>query len=611
MNEEMKKQRVALEQEGLRLEKSFTTVAILRLLVFFVAAGALFVGIKSHSILGILIGLLAIVGFIALVRVHANISDKKEELAAKTGVLNRYDMRVSGEWRNMQDTGAEFLRRDDTLSYDLDLLGKNSLFQFICIAHTREGRRRLAETLSLSRNLMGEREKRYDAIEELSTKQDFLIDFEALSERIADKLVKAEKKRENSIFAQSEKEDEKDEKEEKKEIDGKVYPVWMYFLLILVWAMNIYAIATTFLWGLNPIRIVTAFFLGAIITWSPRATEDAIILSVYKYGDSAREYKRILSRVGETEFKSEKLKAIHEKITGREGLIAAMNSLARIGSLYNISYNPLMHLVLAGFLGWDLIIAFLACRWNKKNEGVFEESTDIIGELEELCSLAVLPIVRDVNKPVIGKGLSISGKGIYHPLINPEKVIANDAGFDKHLTVITGSNMSGKTTFLRTIAINMVLAYSGSKVCAASFTAPYARIFTSMRIMDDVAGGVSTFYAEILRIKEMAEYVEKNEELPAICFIDEIFKGTNSADRIVGSEKALKKLSTPKTMVFVSTHDFELCKLTLNDGSAAENYHFEEHYNQGKLMFDYKIRDGQCTTRNAMAILEMAGLLGE
>ena len=136
MNEEMKKQRAALEQEGLRLEKSFSRVALLRLLVFFIAAGALFVGIKSHSILGILVGIAAIIGFIALVRVHAGISDKKEELVAKTGVLNRYEMRVSGEWRNMKDTGEEFLRRDDTLSHDLDLLGKNSLFQFICIAHT-------------------------------------------------------------------------------------------------------------------------------------------------------------------------------------------------------------------------------------------------------------------------------------------------------------------------------------------------------------------------------------------------------------------------------------------------------------------------------------------
>ena len=613
MNDEMKKQRAVLEQEGLRLEKSYSRIAILRLIVFFVAAGGLFVAIKNHSIPGLLIGLVAVIGFIALVRLHAQISDKKEELVAKTGVLNRYEMRVSGEWRNMPDTGVEFLKREDTLSYDLDLLGKNSLFQFISVAHTAEGRKRLAETLSLSRDMSAEREKRYEAINELSEKQGFLIDFEALSERIGDKLIKAEQKRKQYTFASEEKPEKKDEEKEKakKEIDSKVYPAWMYFLLILVPAINVYAIITTFMFGLSPVRIILAFVIGAVITWSPRITEDVIIMSVYKYGDSAREYKRILSRVAEIDFESDKLKEIHEKISGREGYISAMNQLARIGTLYNISFNPIMHLVLAGFLGWNLFIALLASRWNKKNEGVFEEATVLIGEIEELCSLAVLPIVREVNKPVIGKELSISGEGIYHPLINPEKVIDNDAGFENHLTVITGSNMSGKTTFLRTIAINMVLAYAGAPVCAHTFTVPYAKIFTSMRIMDDVSGGVSTFYAEILRIKEMAEYVESGAELPAVCFIDEIFKGTNSADRIVGSEKALKKLSTANTMVFVSTHDFELCKLTLDDGSAAENYHFEEYYEQGRLMFDYKIREGQCTTRNAMAILKMAGLVSE
>ena len=163
--------------------------------------------------------------------------------------------------------------------------------------------------------------------------------------------------------------------------------------------------------------------------------------------------------------------------------------------------------------------------------------------------------------------------------------------------------MSGKTTFLRTVAVNMVLSYIGAGVCADEFSVPYMKIFTSMRIMDDVAGGISTFYAEILRIKDMAEYVASGNEVPAICLIDEIFKGTNSADRIVGAKEALSKLSNGNALVMVSTHDFELCDLS------EDNYHFEEHYENGELKFDYKIRDGRCTTRNAMAILEMAGLV--
>ena len=114
------------------------------------------------------------------------------------------------------------------------------------------------------------------------------------------------------------------------------------------------------------------------------------------------------------------------------------------------------------------------------------------------------------------------------------------------MTVITGSNMSGKTTFLRTAAVNLALAFIGANVCAEKFETSYMRIFTSMRVNDDVAGGISTFYAEILRIKEMAEYIKNSsDDIPAACFIDEIFKGTNSADRIVGATEALQKLDAP------------------------------------------------------------------
>ena len=169
--------------------------------------------------------------------------------------------------------------------------------------------------------------------------------------------------------------------------------------------------------------------------------------------------------------------------------------------------------------------------------------------------------------------------------------------------------MSGQTTFLRTLAVNLVLTYTGSGVCAKSFKAPFVRIFTSMRVMDDVSGGISTFYAEILRIKDMAEYVSAGNGLPALCLIDEIFKGTNSADRIVGAEQALKKLSAGNAMVIVTTHDFELCDLKTESGKDADNYHFEEYYENNELRFDYTIKDGRCTTRNAIAILKMAGLV--
>ena len=131
------------------------------------------------------------------------------------------------------------------------------------------------------------------------------------------------------------------------------------------------------------------------------------------------------------------------------------------------------------------------------------------------------------------------------------------------------------------------------------------KIFTSMRVMDDVANGISTFYAEILRIKSMAQFKEK--DVPMICMIDEIFKGTNSADRIVGAKEAITRLAGKKCITLVSTHDFELCGIEDKDKNPADNYHFEEYYDNDELKFDYKIRSGKCTTTNALAILRLAG----
>ena len=196
--------------------------------------------------------------------------------------------------------------------------------------------------------------------------------------------------------------------------------------------------------------------------------------------------------------------------------------------------------------------------------------------------------------------------GLRHPLIEPSVVVANDADFQGGTTIITGSNMSGKTTFLRTLGVNLVLAYAGAPVCADTFKADYMKIFTSMRVTDDVSNGISTFYAEILRIKSMVEYRKCNK--PMLCLIDEIFKGTNSADRIVGARKVISKLSAASSMTMVSTHDFELCDIENYDGSHAANYHFEEYYEGDQLKFDYRKKDGRCTTTNAMAILHMAGL---
>lgn len=611
MIEKIKSIKNNLEIGSLTLDKKSSRVAMFRLIVFFAALVAFIIGFKNHFLVLVILGAALAVVFIALVRYHAIIDERIVEYKAKITVLNRYLMRLTDKWKSFEDTGAEFLTDKDTLSRDLDLLGKNSMFQFISIAHTDAGRKKLADNLSLKNFDIDNISLRYDAIKELSEKTEFLVDFEALSERI---LSKKQKAMEKSMLLEEEDSEGTEGSKEKKEISSDKLPAWMYPLMILIPALNILSIVSVLVFDANPIRIIATFVFGVVATWGTMAYHSVIAEKLYNYGAGAKDLLSILSLLSGESFDSELLKKIHERTTSRDGLLSSLKSLGTIATMNNIAFNPLFHLVLSGFTGWDYYIDFLMARWNKKNNGVIEECVDIVGDIEELGSLAVLAYVRKTNKPVIDrdtKNLSISFSGLYHPLLNTETVISNDAEIQDKLTIITGSNMSGKTTYMRTIAINMVLAYIGSGVCADQFKANYMKLFTSMRVMDDVAGGISTFYAEILRIKEMSEYISNGaaDQVPALCLIDEIFKGTNSADRIVGAREALSKLSGANAMVIVTTHDFELCDITTANGENAKNCHFEEYYENDELKFDYKLREGRCTTRNAMALLKMAGLV--
>ncbi len=611
MIEKIKSIKNNLEIGSLTLDKKSSRVAMFRLIVFFAALVAFIIGFKNHFLVLVILGAALAVVFIALVRYHAIIDERIIEYKAKITVLNRYLMRLTDKWKSFEDTGAEFLTDKDTLSRDLDLLGKNSMFQFISIAHTDAGRKKLADNLSLKSFDIDNISLRYDAIKELSEKTEFLVDFEALSERI---LSKKQKAMEKSMLLEEEDSEGTEGSKEKKEISSDKLPAWMYPLMILIPALNILSIVSVLVFDANPIRIIATFVFGVVATWGTMAYHSVIAENLYSYGAGAKDLLSILSLLSGESFDSELLKKIHERTTSRDGLLSSLKSLGTIATMNNIAFNPLFHLVLSGFTGWDYYIDFLMARWNKKNNGVIEECVDIVGDIEELGSMAVLSYVRKTNKPVIDrdtKNLSICFSGLYHPLLNTETVISNDAEIQDKLTIITGSNMSGKTTYMRTIAINMVLAYIGSGVCADQFKANYMKLFTSMRVMDDVAGGISTFYAEILRIKEMSEYISNGaaDQVPALCLIDEIFKGTNSADRIVGAREALSKLSGANAMVIVTTHDFELCDITTASGENAKNCHFEEYYENDELKFDYKLREGRCTTRNAMALLKMAGLV--
>lgn len=574
--------------------RRFTIVSVFRLISFLAAVILIYVGISDNSFAAGISGMIFLLVFIALIKYHSVINSKILAAQSRIEVLERYQKRFSGEWNTFQDDGGVFCQAGDTLSRDIDLLGPSSLYQFISVAHTEEGRKRLSDTLSLRDVKINDLSRRQEAIKELEGKPNFIVDFEAA----ANQLTKRKSTKKLRMLSGGDR--------------PAAMPGWMKILMLLIPAVNIVLLILMMTHTIHYGYLLLSFLICLMITWLTGSASDKVIAPVYRFGNYAADYRALINCINNEDFHSAVLSEIKSEIGGKEGALKGLRSLERISQAYHISYNPLIHMLLSGFLGWDYMIAFFAGRWGRNYFDKMQSCFESIAEIEELASLAVLSCVRETHPAdvhISDRTGTITCRTMYHPLLKSTEAVANSVNIRRGVTVITGSNMSGKTTFLRTLAMNMVLAYTGASVCAEQFETDYMKIFTSMRVMDDIAGGISTFYAEILRIKDMADYLKDHDgDIPAICLIDEIFKGTNSADRIVGAENAIRKLSAGESMVLVSTHDFELCELTDYQGNPVMNYHFEEYYENDQLLFDYKIKEGRCTTRNAMAILKMAGL---
>ncbi len=233
-------------------------------------------------------------------------------------------------------------------------------------------------------------------------------------------------------------------------------------------------------------------------------------------------------------------------------------------------------------------------------------------ELECYISLAnfsylnpdyTFPVIESVNENILDV------KSIGHPLIKRINKVCNDFSFDaeNEIVIITGSNMSGKSTFLRSVGINLCLAYSGGPVNANSMRISLCELFTCIKVNDSVVDGTSYFYAEVKKLKQLLDEFGNNNGLRKLFLIDEIFKGTNNKERLAGSRAFIKKLSELNGTGFISTHDLELVNLE-NEISNIENYHFREEIVNDQMIFDYKIHPGPCPTTNALRIMELAGL---
>lgn len=290
---------------------------------------------------------------------------------------------------------------------------------------------------------------------------------------------------------------------------------------------------------------------------------------------------------------------------------AGLRLLARLAAAVSWRRNFFFYFLANGLFAFDFAAGLLFERWCRREGARLAPALAVWHECEVLLSLSTLAVTQARTVfPVFleGEAPRLTATALRNPLLPEESAVANDAALTAGTTIITGSNMSGKTTWLRTLGMNAVLAWAGAPVCAAAFSLSPLALYTSIRVDDSLAEGMSTFYAELLRIKEMV--AAERTGRPLLLLIDEIFKGTNSADRITGARAALAHLTNAHSITLVSTHDFELCDLEI-PGGRVRNAHFEEQYQDGKIAFDYRLRAGRCQTTNAVYLLRLVGILDE
>ncbi len=382
-----------------------------------------------------------------------------------------------------------------------------------------------------------------------------------------------------------------------------------YFLIILVvQTAAVAAFALSALKGWPPLFLLLGAGAALLYRWGGReirilaAYGDALVIEA-SLGNLLVlvEPLRRLRRAGRPE-----LNALLSPFEGPRNPAVELKRLERITGFLGVRQNPLLHLGMNLTFPWDF---FWTLRLEKVRREIAESLPDWLfrlAEVEALASLAEWQATHPTyNLPTFSATTELHAVNLGHPLISPEKRVSNDLplGADTKCLLITGSNMSGKSTFLRSLGINLVLAKAGTSVCAKSFAVYPARLYTSLRVEDSLEDNLSSFYAEVKELKQILD----SASVGTFFLIDEIFRGTNNRERLIGSRAYLRGLARTKAIGLVTTHDLELTSLA-SEFPGFKNGHFREDIHDGKMTFSYRLSTGPCPTTNALQVMKLAGL---
>ena len=528
--------------------------------------------------------------FVRLVNYHDDIKRRKTFLKSRLSVLNSYISRTKGTWRKRSNDGSVYLKNGRPQDVDLHIFGEGSIFQYICAARTKRGRDRLAEAFNPEPPDFNEVRNRQRGVAELLQRPRLSLDLEAYARLMPDN---------------------HDTSELIVSVEEELPPLKKIYLLRFVMPPLIVVTGALSISGVFgnvwlPVALMI-FNLALSVVAMPAISELLAPLKIIS--KELRLYRAIFERLESTNFNSNRLNAIRNLLTDEVSVSEKLKSLSLLVDVANARHNPLFFVPGNALFLSDFFLAAAFMKWRVDASQHLRTWLDAFAEVEVLISLASIGQTRTTYCfPTFyeGDAPQLKVEGLTSLLVADAKGVPNDAELTAGTTIITGANMSGKTTWIRTLAAAVMLAYTGAPVCAKNFAVSRLAVLTSIRVNDDLSLGVSTFYAELLRIKTMIEYTEKKR--PMLACIDEIFKGTNVNDRVIGAKEAIRRLTNPRSITLVTTHDFELCDMVDENPNIA-NAHFEEYYVNDEIKFDFKLRQGRTHTTNAKYLLRMAGIL--
>lgn len=570
----------ALEEELEQLKKRLVLFSTIRFAVFLATAFGIYFTISTpENAAWIFVFGIVLFGF--LVVKHSDLAKKRDILLQKIEI-NRFELTLFEGKFVAREVGFDFIDPNHAFSHDIDLFGDHSFFNYLNRTVTESGKQALAD--ALCSNDIDHIEKKQEAIIELSEKVKWRQHFSALanlvsvrhsSQSIADYILNY-----TTVFS------------------GSISKLPLLFSIASVLVMGLTAFQII---GFNVLVLWFFIGLGTAVFFLKRTQR--VYTDSNKAKDTFDQYYQLLYELEKVDFSSELLQKKQQKIQTEK--LKASQIFMRFSKILNrFDHRNNIFIALLGnaFFLWDLKNACDVETWINNHKNVVQEWFEVIAFFDAQNSLANYRFNHPKYVfPKIDEHTIIKATSLGHPLLSSGSRIDNDFEIDQEkFYIITGANMAGKSTFLRTIGISIVMANVGLPVCAASFQYKPIKLITSMRTTDSLANNESYFYSELKRLKFIVDLM-KDEEYFII--LDEILKGTNSKDKASGSKKFVEKLVSFSSTGIIATHDISLCELE-KEYPQIENYFFEAEIKEDELYFDYILKEGICKNMNASFLLK-------